>query len=269
MKNAPTADLPTKDQALAVRPRLDDPTRLTNGDFHPSYVEWITRYAYADQHPFSDFLHGKERLDRVVDDHGYFDRTKVKRALGSSGTKMWLVDGPLPTTARIPLLAQLLGVTIDDMTAVVGREREMRGKHEAMLAACRALPYRLLTYEQTVAGLPCPGCGRPWIGRQEDFDTDRSWWDEAHRDCHAGRHSLGGGPLHCVRCCGFPAINPERLAEIRRMILDAQERAQASQSPEARTEQAMKDALRRAKRIKALEAELARLRAADSMADSE
>jgi len=166
------------------------------------------------------------------------------------------------------VLAQLLGVSIDELTAVVGREREMRRKYEAMLGACRAMPYRLLTYEQTVAGVPCPGCSQPWIGPRDELDPDARW-NEEHGACSAGRHSLGDGPLHCVRCCGYPAINPEVQAQIRRMLVDAAERAElersvaASQSPEAKKEQAEKDALKRSKRIKALEAELVRLRSAE------
>jgi hypothetical protein len=104
---------------------------------------------------------------------------------------------------------------------------------------------------------------------------DEPRWNEEHGECHAGRHSLGGGPSHCVRCCGYPAINPELQANIRRTLVDAAERAElernvvASRSPEAKKEQAEKDALKRAKRIKALEAELVRLRTAEDRADSE
>ncbi|MHB8464250.1 MAG: hypothetical protein ACYDH6_03180 [Acidimicrobiales bacterium] len=267
MENAPpAADVPTKDQALAVRPRLDDPTRLMNGDLHPRYVEWMARYPYADRHPFSEFLHEEERLDHLVDDHGYFDRKKVKHALGPSGPKMWVVDGPLPTKAKIPLLAQLLGVSTDELTAVVGHERDMRKKYEAMLGACRGMPYKLLTYEQTLAGVPCPGCGHPWIGPYDELDTDEPRWNEEHGDCHAGGHRLVGGRLHCLRCCGYPAVDPEVQAKVLGILVEAAERAErersveASRSPEAKKEQAEKDALRRAKRIKTLEAELAKLR---------
>jgi len=91
----------------------------------------------------------------------------------------------------------------------------------------------------------------PW----PDPERVAKWWAAQRGGYAPGTRYLIGKP-----------ITPESLAEIRRMFVDAQERAQrerdvaAPQSPEARTEQAKKDALRRAERIKLLEAELARLR---------
>jgi hypothetical protein len=94
--------VPTRDQALAVRPSLDDPTHLTNGHLHPRYVEWITRHSYAEQHPLSEFLCDQDRLNPITDDRGYFDGKRVKTVLGASGPKMWVPDGPLPAKANIP-----------------------------------------------------------------------------------------------------------------------------------------------------------------------
>ena len=260
----------TKDQALAVRPRLDDPTHLTNGHLHPRYVDWITKYSYAEQHPFTEFLHEQDRLNPITDERGYFDGKRVKTVLGPSGPKMWVSDGPLPSKAKIPLLAQLLDVPENEVSAVVERDREVRKEYQAMVEACRMLPYRLLTYEQTMAGVPCPGCGRPWTGPPDEFDTDERLWEDEHGDCHAGRNSLGEGPTHCLRCCGVPAINPEILEKVRGILAEAAKRAaerrkaEQLESPKAKQERAEKEKLKRRRRIKLLETELARLREEDS-----
>ena len=262
--------VPTRDQALAVRPNLDDPTHLTNGHPHPRYIEWITRYSYAEQHPLSEFLYERERLHPITDDGGYFDRKRVKAVLGASGPKMWVPDGPLPTKAKIPLLAQLLDVSEDKVAAVVQRDREVRKEYQSILSACRMLPYRLLTYEQTMAGVPCPGCGRPWTGPPDEFDADERRWEEEHGECHAGRNSLGEGPTHCLRCCGFPAISPEILAKVRGIFTQAAKRVEEKrqsedrESPEALQERAEKEGIKRRRRIKALETELAKLREEDT-----
>ena len=89
----------SSEQALALRPHLEDPTRLTNGALHPRYAEWIVSRSWAEQHPLSEYLIQPKYLDRVTDDRGYFDRQRVNRALGPSGSKSWLADGPLPTKA--------------------------------------------------------------------------------------------------------------------------------------------------------------------------
>lgn len=262
-----TSTIPTPAEALAIRPTIEDPRRLTNGSAHPAYVEWLTEYSYADEHPFHTFLSTESRLARVTDARGYFDRKRVTKALGPSGPKMWLVRGSLPTRARVAALADLLDEPVHEVESVIANELDMRDKHEAMLRACRHLPYRLLDYEQTVAGVPCPGCGRPWVGERLDNVTEETLWSEAHGECGAGGHSLGDGPQHCIRCCGYPALNPETLAKVERIIADAMEaaerrrRAEVEATPAAREAQAEKKAKQRAKRIKALEAELDALRA--------
>jgi hypothetical protein len=102
---APLRPVTTPEQALALRPRLDDPTRLTNDDLHPRYVEWIVSRTWAVQHPLSEYLSKPKHLNPLTDQRGYFDRKRVNRALGPSGSKYWLVDGPLPDKTKVPLLA--------------------------------------------------------------------------------------------------------------------------------------------------------------------
>lgn len=135
------------------------------------------------------------------------------------------------------------------------------------MSRCRSLPYRLLTYEQTRGGVPCPGCGRPWIGPQDEVDTDPERWRALHGECRAGRNGYNDSPIHCMRCCGVPPASPEQLAAVLRILKDAaddrERRTQLANtvSPETRREQQAKTAVRRAARIRKLEAELERLKA--------
>ncbi len=129
-----------------------------------------------------------------------------------------------------------------------------------------SMPYQLLTYDQVRAGLPCPGCGRPWVGPQDAIDTDDELWRAQHGACHAGRNGYTDAPLHCMRCCGTPPASPEQLAIVARFIQQVAARQErdrrlaAATSPEAERRQQEQQALKRANRIKKLEAELQRLR---------
>lgn len=259
MTSTDLGDAPTSDQARAFRPRLDDPTRLENGHVHPVYVEWMLGHTYADSNPFTEFLHA--HADHLVDDRDYFDKKRVIKALGPSGPKMFVPHGPLPTAKRIPALAELLGVPTAELTAVVECEKAVRREYESMLGRCSWLPYKLLTWEQTVAGVPCPGCGRAWLAPRNEAD-DAAFTAE-HRECDAGGNSLAEGPLHCMRCCGFPAVNPEILERVRRLMEESTRRRQeqAAETPEDRATRAAAKIAKRTKRIAQLEAELAKLRA--------
>lgn len=187
--------------------------------------------------------------------------------LGPSGSKIWLVDGPLPTKAKIPLLAQLLEAPVDEVHAVVEEERTARSEYQAMVSGCRTMPYRLLSYEQVRAGMPCPGCGRPWVGPQDDLDRARDRWQAVHGECRAGRNGYSDAPVHCLRCCGVPPLSPEQIAAVSRIFQEAfarresEKRLAATASPEVTRQQQEVAAAKRAKRIEKLEAELARLRA--------
>jgi hypothetical protein len=259
MMSTDLGDVPTSDQARAFRPRLDDPTRLENGHVHPVYVEWMRGHIYADSNPFTVFLHA--HADHLVDARDYFDKKRVVQALGPSGPKMFVPHGPLPTGKRIPALAELLGVSTEELSAVVETEKAVRRGYESMLGRCSWLPYKLLTWEQTVAGVACPGCGRPWLAPRNEAE-DAAFTSD-HHECHAGGNSLGEGPRHCIRCCGLPAVNPVILARVRQLMEESIRRRdeQAAETPEHRAKRAAANAATRSKRIGQLEAELAKLRA--------
>lgn len=262
----------TAEQALAVRPRAGDPTHLENGTSHPRYIQWLVSHNWAEQHPLSEYLSDEKHVKQVCDERGYFDRKRVNRTLGPSGSKIWLVDGPLPSKAKIPALAELLDVPVAEVQDEVEKERKAREDYKSMLNGCRHMPYKLMTYEQVMAGLPCPGCGRPWIGQKDELDTDDTKWREIHGECHAGRNGYHDGPIHCLRCCGTPPLSPGQIEKITRILKSAAERREWEEqqermrSTEAKREQEEKAAKRRAAKIRKLEAELERLRAEEAAA---
>lgn len=130
----------TAEQAAALRPRLGDPTRLSNGNLHPRYAEWIVSRTWAEQHPLNDYLTKPKQLEPLTDQRGYIDRKRVNSVLGPSGSKYWLVDGPLPTNSKLPLLAELLDVPVEEMQAIVDDERATTSSSElssTTAAGCR------------------------------------------------------------------------------------------------------------------------------------
>lgn len=64
---AAPAPITTPEQAAAVRPRLDDPTRLANGDLHPRYARWIVTHSWAQQHPLSEYLSKESHLLAIIE----------------------------------------------------------------------------------------------------------------------------------------------------------------------------------------------------------
>jgi hypothetical protein len=64
--------------------------------------------------------------------------------------------------------------------------------------------------KQTPNGLVITGRGR---GVLADRREDKTFLTR-HRDCHAHRHGVAGGPVHCGHCCPPPPLSPEVLAKI-------------------------------------------------------
>lgn len=90
-----------------------------------------------------------------------------------------------------------------------------------------------LTFEQYSAGVPCPGCGRPYVdvepfdfkgtlnlsddGRLR-YDAEESRFKAAHASCRSHRHGVSGSlTMHCGKCCPPPPMSPgqrERIASL-------------------------------------------------------
>ena len=158
------------------------------------------------------------------------------------------------------------------MQAVVEKERLTREQYRSVLDRCRWMPYKLMSHEQVMAGMPCPGCGRPWVGQQNDLDTDEERWQALHGECHAARNGYTNAPVHCLRCCGVPPPSPAQLEAVRRILQGAADRREREEqiaraaSPEVRRQQEEQAAMKRSKRIEKLEAELVRLRGEEAEA---
>jgi hypothetical protein len=64
--------------------------------------------------------------------------------------------------------------------------------------------------EQTPNGLVMTERGRGVLVDQREDEAFLA----GHRDCHAIRHSVAGGPVHCGHCCPPPPLSPEQAAKI-------------------------------------------------------
>ena len=94
----------------------------------------------------------------------------------------------------------------------------LRAELRLRTPAYTMMPYRLLSYDEVRAGVPCPGCGRPWVGPRDDLDRDRDSWHALHGECRAGRNGYNDGPVHCLRWCGVPPLSPEQIAAVSRIF---------------------------------------------------
>ena len=87
-----------------------------------------------------------------------------------------------------------------------------------------------LTWEELVGGVPCQGCGQPILG-SETSQHDREPWVEYRERMkpieeefrlrhpqHGSSRTVGGGPIHCSRCCPPPPLSPEQIAQISRFV---------------------------------------------------
>lgn len=91
-----------------------------------------------------------------------------------------------------------------------------------------------LTWDQYVAGEPCPGCGRPyrdderWESKGTMYltdderarhDAEEARYKRDHPECHSHRHSVSGSlTLHCGKCCPPPPMSPTQREEIGRLL---------------------------------------------------
>lgn len=90
-----------------------------------------------------------------------------------------------------------------------------------------------LTWDEYIAGRPCPGCGLPyrdeerWESRgtmhmsadeRARYDAEDTRFNEAHGECHAVRHSDSGSlTTHCGKCCPMP-LSPGQIEAVGRLL---------------------------------------------------
>lgn len=83
-----------------------------------------------------------------------------------------------------------------------------------------------LTWEEFIGGVPCQGCGRPFLGDETSQREGESW--AAYRERMApieaefrARHpehgtswTVGGGPAHCRRCCAPHPLSADQIRQL-------------------------------------------------------
>ncbi|MCT2085165.1 hypothetical protein M3D75_03455 [Microbacterium enclense] len=91
-----------------------------------------------------------------------------------------------------------------------------------------------LTFDEYRAGVPCPGCGRPYIdvdrwerpGTMHMTDSERARYDKEeaaylalHRECRSSRHSVSGSlTTHCMKCCSPPPLSPTQIESLAALL---------------------------------------------------
>jgi hypothetical protein len=83
-----------------------------------------------------------------------------------------------------------------------------------------------LTWEEFIGGVPCQGCGRPFLGDETSQREGESW--PAYRERmapieaafraghpeHGTSWTVGGGPSHCRRCCAPHPLSPDQIRQL-------------------------------------------------------
>ena len=100
-----------------------------------------------------------------------------------------------------------------------------------------------LIWAEFIGGVPCQGCGRPFLGDETSQSEGESWtayrermapieaaFRARHPD-HGTSWTVGGGPAHCRRCCAPHPLSPEQIRQIIQILHPATPRAPA---PEVR-----------------------------------
>jgi hypothetical protein len=260
----------SREMALAHRPSLEDPTKLASGQFHPRYVDWLTRPSIET----NPWLHGTfetlvERLPHTADDK--LDCAPVRAALGPRWKDLILGEHLGAKAATWRRFAALIDLSEPELMAHVERARAAKDEREAMLRNCCHFPYRLQSWQQVQGRVPCPGCGHPWL--ELDSDDAQREFGESHGKCGAGRSGFSDCRQHCGRCCGVPPINPEVRQRVFDMLQESARRRAADEQAHAKRERSERDVGQRMQRreaeIAVLERRLELLRAKQKADESE
>ena len=83
-----------------------------------------------------------------------------------------------------------------------------------------------LTWEEFIGGVPCQGCGRPFLGDETRQREGESWAAYRERTAaieaafrarhheHGTSWTVGGGPAHCRRCCAPHPLSPDQIRQL-------------------------------------------------------
>jgi hypothetical protein len=90
-----------------------------------------------------------------------------------------------------------------------------------------------LTRAEFEAGVPCRGCGEPWLDglghwpalldmtpeQRADHDREEARWRARHGGCRAHRERAAGSRTqHCGYCCPSPPLSAEQVEAVRRLL---------------------------------------------------
>ncbi len=87
-----------------------------------------------------------------------------------------------------------------------------------------------LSWEEFSGGVPCQGCGRPFLGNETSQRDGEPWpayrervkpieeeFRSRHPD-HGTSWTVGGGPSHCRRCCAPHPLSPAQIESINQIM---------------------------------------------------
>lgn len=88
----------------------------------------------------------------------------------------------------------------------------------------------LLIWEEFIGGVPCQGCGRPFLGDETSQREGESWvtyrgrmapieasFRARHPD-HGTSWTVGGGPAHCRQCCAPHPLSPDQFRQLNQIL---------------------------------------------------
>ncbi len=99
-----------------------------------------------------------------------------------------------------------------------------------------------LSWDEFHGGVPCQGCGRPFLGDETSRRDGKPWpayrermapietASRSHHPDHGTSWTIGGGPIHCRRCCPPHPLSPEQIERISQ-ILNASPPSSAKEAP--------------------------------------
>lgn len=87
-----------------------------------------------------------------------------------------------------------------------------------------------LSWKEVAGGVPCQGCGRPFLGNETRQRDGEPW--QAYRERmkpieadfrsrhleHGSSWTVGGGPSHCRRCCAPHPLSPAQIEQITQIL---------------------------------------------------
>lgn len=175
----------------------------------------------------------------------YWHRRHVERLRreGAHGDEAALIDEAALDAAEpdeIRMARPILAALSDEAIArdAGGRVRAMAERPQAPADPAPVPPFPdvvwidddRLSWEEFAGGVPCQGCGRPFLGDETRQRDGESWsayrqrmepteaaFRSEHPD-HGSSWTVGGGPSHCRRCCAPHPLSSDQIERINRIL---------------------------------------------------